>query len=182
MLNLPNYLTILRITVIPFVVIFLFFPGKLAAFFAALIFSIGAITDLLDGYIARQQDAVTFLGKALDPLADKLLITAALIMLIPLERVPAWMAVVIISREIAVTGLRGVTAMEGSIISASNLGKYKTIFQDTALIALLLHYEYIYVDLHIVGMFFLWIALVVTLWSGFDYFYRFFKKAQSING
>ena len=182
MLNLPNCLTILRITVIPFVVIFLFFPGKLAAFFAALLFSIAAITDLLDGYIARQQDNVTLLGKALDPLADKLLITAALIMLIPLGRVPAWIAVAIISREIAVTGLRGITAYEGSIISASDLGKYKTIFQDTALIALLLHYEYIYVDLHIVGMFFLWVALVVTLWSGVDYFYRFFKKAQSING
>ncbi|MFH2011413.1 MAG: CDP-diacylglycerol--glycerol-3-phosphate 3-phosphatidyltransferase [Pseudomonadota bacterium] len=182
MLNLPNYLTILRIMVIPFIVTFLFFPGKLAAFFAALLFSIAAITDLLDGYIARQQNAVTFLGKALDPLADKLLITATLIMLIPLGRVPAWMAVVIISREIAITGLRGVTAIEGILISASNLGKYKTIFQDTALISLLLHYEYLNVDLHTVGMFFLWVALIVTIWSGYDYFYRFFNKIKSIDG
>ena len=154
MLNLPNYLTILRIAVIPFVVIFLLFPGKWPSFFACLFFSMAAITDLLDGYIARQQNAVTFLGKALDPLADKLLITATLIMLIPLGRVPAWVAVVIICREIAVTGLRGVLAVEGSAIGSSSLGKYKTIFQDTALIALLLHYEYIYIDFHVVGMFF----------------------------
>ena len=177
MLNVPNFLTILRILVIPFMVIFLFFPGKWAAFFATILFSIAAITDLLDGFIARRYDAVTFLGKALDPLADKLLITAALLMLIPLGRVPAWMALVIISREIAVTGLRGISANEGAIISASNLGKYKTIFQDTALIALLLHYEYVYIDFHVVGMFFLWIAMAVTLWSGIDYFYRFFKEA-----
>lgn len=177
MLNVPNFLTILRILVIPFMVIFLFFPGKWAAFFATILFSIAAITDLLDGFIARRYDAVTFLGKALDPLADKLLITAALLMLIPLGRVPAWMALVIISREIAVTGLRGISANEGAIISASNLGKYKTIFQDTALIALLLHYEYVYIDFHVVGMFFLWIAMAVTLWSGVDYFYRFFKEA-----
>ncbi|MDY7030676.1 MAG: CDP-diacylglycerol--glycerol-3-phosphate 3-phosphatidyltransferase [Thermodesulfobacteriota bacterium] len=177
MLNVPNFLTILRILVIPFMVIFLFFPGKWAAFFATILFSIAAITDLLDGFIARRYDAVTFLGKALDPLADKLLITAALLMLIPLGRVPAWMALVIISREIAVTGLRGISANEGAIISASNLGKYKTIFQDTALIALLLHYEYVYIDFHVVGMFFLWIAMAVTLWSGADYFYRFFKEA-----
>jgi len=182
MLNLPNYLTILRIAVIPFMVIFLLFPGKWPAFFASLLFSMAAITDLLDGYIARRRNAVTFLGKALDPLADKLLITAALIMLIPLGRIPAWMAVVIISREIAVTGLRGISARDGSVISASSLGKYKTIFQDTALIGLLLHYEYIYIDFHVVGMFFLWIALFVTIWSGIDYFYRFFKEAESLDG
>ena len=177
MLNLPNLLTIIRILVIPFMVIFLFFPGKWAAFFATILFSTAAITDLLDGYIARRQGAVTLLGKALDPLADKLLITAALIMLIPLGRVPAWMALVIISREIAVTGLRGISAGEGAVISASSLGKYKTIFQDTALISLLLHYEYLCIDFHVVGMFFLWIALAVTIWSGIDYFSRFFKQA-----
>ena len=182
MLNLPNHLTILRIAAVPVIVIFLFFPGKLAAFFASLLFSMAAITDLLDGYIARRHNAVTILGKALDPLADKLLITAALIMLIPLGRVPAWVAVVIISREIAITSLRGMTAREGSIISASNLGKYKTIFQDIALIGLLLHYEYLFVDFHVVGMFFLWVALVVTIWSGIDYFYRFFKVTEGEDG
>ena len=181
MMNLPNSLTLFRIMTIPFMVVLLFSSGKLPAFFAGLLFSSAAITDLLDGYIARRRGTVTFVGKALDPLADKLLITAALIMLIPLGRVPAWMAVVIISREIAVTGLRGMTVREGTIISASSLGKYKTIFQDTALIPLLLHYEYLYIDFHVVGMFFLWIALVLTLWSGIDYFCRFFKDMQGLN-
>lgn len=181
MLNLPIFLTMLRITVIPFVVLFLFFEGKSFAFFAALFFSIGAITDFLDGYFARQQDSVTMLGKILDPLADKLLIVAPLIMLIPLGRVPAWMVVIIISREIAVTGLRGITALDGSVMASSNLGKYKTIFQDVSLIGLLLHYEYMNIDFHIVGMFLLWVALAITIWSGVDYFYGFFKNAKDLN-
>ena len=181
-LNLPNCLTFFRMTVIPFIVALLFFQGKWIAFIAALLFSSAAITDLLDGYIARQQNSVTFLGKVLDPLADKLLITASLVMLIPLGRVPAWMVVVILLREIAVTGLRGISALDGSAMSASILGKYKTIFQDVALICLLIHYEYILVDFHAVGMFFLWIALIVTIWSGVDYFYRFFKALEGVSG
>ncbi len=181
-MNLPNSLTFFRIAVTPFMVIFLFFDGKLPAFFAALLFSSAAITDLLDGYIARRRDAVTFLGKVLDPLADKLLITAALVMLIPLGRVPAWVVVVIISREIAITGLRGISAMDGSIISASSLGKHKTIFQDIAIIGLLLHYEYLYINFHVVGMFFLWVALIITIWSGIDYFCKFFRQAAGTGG
>lgn len=173
--NLPNYLTLFRIALIPVLLVFLTSPAELLSFMAALVFSIASITDWLDGYIARKRGIVTTLGKFLDPVADKLLITAALIMLVGLGRVPGWMVVVIIGREIAVTGLRSIASSEGIVIEASELGKGKTIFQISALIGLLLHYEYFSIDFHATGMAILWIALVMTAWSGFDYFYKFMK-------
>ena len=109
----------------------------------------------------------------MDPLADKLLISSTMIMLAALGRVPAWVVCVIIGRELAVTGLRSIIAKNKLDLSASSLGKYKTGFQIAALIPLLLHYSYVYIDFHLVGMFFLWGALVLTLWSGIDYFVRF---------
>lgn len=118
---------------------------------------------------------VTNLGKFLDPVADKLLITAALIMLTEIGRIPAWMVVIIIGREIAVNGLRSIASSEGIIIAASDLGKGKTILQISALIGLLLHYKYLGINFHATGMAILWVALLVTAWSGFDYFYRFMK-------
>ena len=114
-------------------------------------------------------EIVTPLGKVLDPLADKLLVSVTMIMLITLNRVPAWIVMVIIAREIAVTGLRGIAVVEGKVIEASSLGKYKTIFQSVALILLCLHYQYLKVDCHAVGMTFLWVALILTLWSGWVY-------------
>jgi CDP-diacylglycerol--glycerol-3-phosphate 3-phosphatidyltransferase len=98
-----------------------------------------------------------------------------MIMLIPLGRIPAWMVMLIVAREIAVTGLRSVAASQGIIIQASSLGKYKTVFQSTATIFLCLHYEYVRVDFHVVGMVFLWVALILTMWSGWDYFRGFYK-------
>jgi len=168
-----NYLTLSRIIMIPLIVFFLFFEGKWAAFIAAFIFSVASITDWVDGYIARKQQTVSSLGKFLDPLADKLLVMSTMVMLIPLERIPAWMVVIIMGREISITGLRGIASSEGVVIAASKLGKYKTGFQIASLIGLLLHYEYYGLNFHFLGMILLWIALVLTLWSGYDYIFKF---------
>jgi CDP-diacylglycerol--glycerol-3-phosphate 3-phosphatidyltransferase len=176
--NVPNLLSFLRIAAIPFVVGCLFSPGPLASFLAALFFSLASLTDLLDGYIARQQKSETAVGKLLDPLADKLLINSALIMLIALGRIPAWVVVLIVGREVAVTGLRGIASVEGLVIAASRWGKAKTILQSSALIGLMLHYEYLGIDFHFLGMIILWVALMITLWSGFDYFIKFYREHQ----
>ena len=114
----------------------------------------------------------------LDPMADKLLINSALIMLISLDRIPAWMVVLIVGREVAVTGLRGIATTQGLVIAASNWGKAKLVFQSMALIGLMLHYKYLGIDFHFLGMLLLWIALVITLWSGIDYFHRFYREHQ----
>lgn len=171
--NLPNTLTIFRLACIPIVVVFLYFPGKLGSFLATIFFALAFITDILDGFFARKYGAVTVLGKFLDPLADKILVTVAMIMLIPQSRIPLWVVILIIARELAVTGLRSVAVNEGVVIQASSLGKYKTIFQATAVLGLCLHYEYFNINFHAVGMFFLWIALILTIWSGWAYFRQF---------
>ena len=173
--NIPNLLTGFRIFSIPLVVFFLTSPGPLPSFLAALIFTIAAITDLLDGYFARLHKRETAVGKLLDPMADKLLILSGMIMLIPLERIPAWIVVVIIGREVAITGLRGIASAEGVVIPASRWGKGKMIFQSSALTGLMLHYQYLGINFHILGMILLWIALVFTLWSGIDYLWKFYQ-------
>jgi len=173
--NLPNTLSLFRLVCIPLVIVCLYFPGKLGSFLAALFFGLAFITDFLDGFFARKYGAVTVLGKFLDPMADKLLVSSTMIMLISLDRIPAWVVVLIVAREIAITGLRSIAVSEGVVIQASSLGKYKTIFQSVATIALCLHYEYIGIHFHVVGMFFLWMALILTVWSGLAYFKAFHK-------
>lgn len=141
-------------------------------FIAAVIFIIAAATDWLDGYYARKYKLVTNLGKFLDPLADKLLITAALISLVELQMAPAWMVIVILSREFAVTGVRLVAAADGSVIAASPLGKIKTVFQIIAISALMLHnfpFEPIGFPF---AMLMLWVATILTIVSGIDYFMK----------
>jgi CDP-diacylglycerol---glycerol-3-phosphate 3-phosphatidyltransferase len=183
--TIPNILTLLRIVVTPlFFILFYYFPTKVFSLLASLLFAAASFTDFLDGYIARRWNLESSLGKFLDPLADKLLVAVALIMLIPLNRVPSWMVAVIIGREILVTGLRVVAITEGLIISASKLGKYKTVFQIAAVTCLLLHYEYqlfgaspyLLVNFHEVGMGLLWVAMFITVWSGIDYFRKFFRQ------
>jgi CDP-diacylglycerol---glycerol-3-phosphate 3-phosphatidyltransferase len=173
-LNLPNALSLLRLFAIPVILVCLLFPGRLGSFLAALLFSLAFITDFLDGYLARKYGTVTALGKFLDPLADKILVCMTLIMLIPLDRAPAWMVVIIVAREIAVTGLRSAAVTEGVLIQANKLGKYKTFFQALATIALCLHYRYLGVSLHSVGMVLLWFALILTVLSGWAYFRAFY--------
>ena len=183
--NTPNILTMARIAAIPLLAVLLTSPNRDAGFWAAALFSIAAITDWLDGYLARRMQIVTVFGKFLDPIADKLIVMAALIMILPYDRVPAWMVLVILGREIIITGLRGIASSEGIVIAASDLGKFKTIFQLVAIIGLLLHYDYnwflgiqhplLVVNMHNAGMFFLWIATLLTVWSGVDYLYKFVK-------
>lgn len=171
--NFPNQLTLYRIASISVLVLLLLSSNKLCAFLAAVVFSAASITDLLDGLYARRHGLESAFGKFLDPLADKLLISAALIMLIPHGRVPAWMAFLIIGREIAVTGLRAILSEKGVVMGAEQLGKYKTGFQIGAIIPLLIHYTYFNIDFHSVGTVMLWMALVFTIWSGVKYFMKF---------
>jgi CDP-diacylglycerol--glycerol-3-phosphate 3-phosphatidyltransferase len=171
--NLPNTLTGVRLACIPLVFFFLQFSGRWMSFLAALFFGLAFITDILDGFFARKYGAITVLGKFLDPLADKILVSVTMIALIPLGRIPTWVVILIISREIAVTGLRGIAVNEGIIIQASSLGKYKTIVQVVALLGLCVHYTHHNINFHVVGMVFLWGALALTLWSGWDYFKQF---------
>jgi CDP-diacylglycerol---glycerol-3-phosphate 3-phosphatidyltransferase len=128
-LSHPNSLTLFRVFAVPIIVILLLFPNRLFALIAALLFSAAAITDYLDGFFARRRGLVSNLGKIMDPLADKLLVSSAFIMLASHGWVPAWMVCIIIGRELAVTGLRNIIAQKGEDLSASNLGKYKTGFQ-----------------------------------------------------
>jgi CDP-diacylglycerol--glycerol-3-phosphate 3-phosphatidyltransferase len=174
--TLPNILTGVRILAIPLVVVLLCFEGRLPSFLAALVFSLAGATDFLDGFLARRHQLVSRFGKFMDPLADKLLVSAALIMLIPLDRVPAWIAFVIIGRELAVTGLRGLAAAEGTILEPDRWGKTKTFVQIVALSALILHYPYQGVDFHQVGLVLLWAALAITVTSGVGYFRAFFLE------
>ena len=182
-MNLPNKITISRILLIPVFVIIMMFDfgwGKLTFFGAempvhhfvgALIFIFASATDWVDGYYARKLNLVTNFGKFLDPLADKLLVSAALILLVELGLAPAWIVIVIISREFAVTGLRLILANEGEVVAANQLGKIKTWAQIVAISALLLH-NTIFTLIGIpFDMIMLYIALIFTIWSGWDYFY-----------
>jgi len=164
---------------IPVLMVLLCFPGPLASFGAAVVFVTAGATDFLDGFLARRHRLVSPLGKFLDPLADKLLITAALIMLIPLRGVPAWMVVVIVGRELAVTGLRAVAASEGMILAADRWGKLKTFLQMAAVTCLILHYPYQAVDFQRVGHALLWVALAATVASGCSYFWGFLAQSRA---
>ncbi len=171
--SLPNLLTSIRIACIPIVFLCLNFSTRSWSLIAAVCISFAFITDMLDGFFARRYSSITVIGKFLDPLADKVLVSVTMIMLIPMGRIPAWMVALIILREMAITGLRGIASEKGIIIQAGKLGKYKTIFQCVALIGLCIHYKYFNVNFHVVGMFFMWIALLLTIWSGIDYFQKF---------
>lgn len=175
-MNLPNRLTLARIILIPVFMSFLLinvqkgstlFPHQ--DIVAAVIFILAAATDGLDGYIARKRNQVTNLGKFMDPLADKLLVSAALISLVELGQVTAWIAWIILAREFAVTGLRAIAAVDRVVISASKLGKIKTITQVIAISAILLHdWPFSLIGIYI-GQPLLYIALIFTVISGLDY-------------
>lgn len=172
-MNLPNILTISRIVLVPVFVIFLLIRVPYGDWAAASIFTIAALTDSLDGYLARKWRQITKLGILLDPLADKLLVTAALVSLVELGRIPGWVAIVIIGREFAVTGLRAVKAEEGVVIAASKLGKTKTIIQIVAVLMVILQNTFRSVTDVPIGEWAMYVAVIITLISGIEYFYRF---------
>lgn len=155
-LNVPNSLTIARIVAIPFFVWLLDTPTPVRGFWACIVFTVAALTDVLDGYLARKLGVVSVLGKFLDPLADKLIVMAALVWMVPMGRIAAWVVVLLLAREISVTGLRSVAASEGVIISAGQEGKTKTALQMIGIVALLLgypyHMAYLGIDLGVVDM------------------------------
>ncbi|GAB1398821.1 CDP-diacylglycerol--glycerol-3-phosphate 3-phosphatidyltransferase [Aminivibrio sp.] len=173
--NLPNMLSLLRVFLAPLVLIFLTFKFTYPVYrveeldilvtygdvLAGAVFILAALTDAADGYIARKKGMVTNLGKFIDPVADKILVMAALISLVELQRVPAWIAVVILSRDLIVTGVRMVAAAEGVVIAASRGGKIKTVFQIVAISFLIFNLPF--------GLQIMWVAMGLTVWSGMDY-------------
>lgn len=172
-LNLPNFLTLLRILAVPVVVVALLDGTPNGDLLAAIVFALAALTDGLDGYIARSRDSITTFGKLMDPLADKLLITAALISLVSLGRLPAWVAMVIIAREFAITGLRSIAAERGVVIAASWMGKVKTVLQIGAVFALIIvNPATLWVDVLV------YVALAATVISGLDYFFGLRRRVQ----
>ncbi len=177
-LNLPNSITVLRIGVIPVLFFLLLAPGPYWSLVIALIFIGAALTDLMDGYLARRYHVETNIGKFLDPIADKIVVNTAMILLIPISRIPAWIVALSIIRDLAVDGIRSVAATRSVIIEASSLGKRKTVCQIFAISALIIHYPIFGINAHLVGTVILYLALFFSVYSGIDYlikFYRVFK-------
>lgn len=181
--NLPNCLTMMRILAAPIVVFLLYvemwFQFKYGSYCAFGVYFVACVTDFFDGRIARQQNLITNLGKFLDPLADKLLIGSVYIMLVrlgPEWKVPAWIVITIICRELAVTGMRAVAAEMGQVVAADKLGKAKTLAQSLAGGFLIFHYPFFGVDVRPIGQLLLWLALVLTVISGGNYLYDFYKR------
>jgi len=172
--NLPNLITGFRFILAGVLALLLMGEQNTRmAFISWLVFSLAACSDWVDGYFARRYDSITVLGKLMDPLADKILVCTALIMLIPLERLPAWVALLILSREIVITGLRGVASAEGVVVAASGLGKIKSILQYIGLGTLIFPLGVLPIPhLHRIGLYIVYLALILTIWSGVDYFYK----------
>jgi len=173
-LNLPNALTALRIFLVPLLVVVLLTRAEHHVFLGAAIFGLAALTDYLDGYLARRRNQVTRVGILLDPLADKLLTAAAFLSLVELGAVPAWMVMIILGREFAVTGLRNVAAGRGLLVPASALGKGKMVAQVVCILLLLLGRRYTILQLP--GLLALWAVVVLALLSGADYFRLFWRE------
>lgn len=165
-MNLANKITISRIFLVPLFLFFLLVKIPYGNWIATIIFIIAALTDSLDGYIARNRNQITKFGKFLDPLADKLIVTAALVALVERQIIPSWLVVIILAREFAITGLRAVAASEGNVIAASNWGKLKTVTQIVAIIAALIELKYGGYNIYIYLMY---IATIITIISGIDY-------------
>ncbi len=170
-MNLPNILTVFRIVLIPFYIYFFYQRSPDSSVIAALIFLIASLTDILDGYLARARSEVTQFGKFLDPIADKLLILSALILLVGNGRVPAWLAIVIIGREFTMTGFRAIASSEGIVIAAETTGKIKMFLQTVSVIILTIDFEN--TVFHQSGMFFLLASMILAIYSAIQYFIKF---------
>ena len=187
--NLPNIVTMGRVLLVPFVLLLIDNYNPLRTFLASLLYIGAAAGDALDGYLARKRNQVSVLGKFLDPLADKLIVTAVLVTMVALGRAPAWLVVVLIGRDLAINGLRSIASAQGLVIAASDGGKIKTALQLVAIMTMLIHFRYplvgseilfgqpIGVDYHRVGLMLLYLSAIVSMGSGFDYMRKFFSAA-----
>jgi CDP-diacylglycerol---glycerol-3-phosphate 3-phosphatidyltransferase len=182
LLNAPNLMTLGRIALIPIFLYLLAYENRRNSFLAALVYAVCALTDWVDGWLARVSNKVTRLGKFLDPLADKVIVLSALVMLVRLGRVPVWVVVLIAAREFLISGVRTIAATEGLEISASQGGKWKTSLQLCGIICLMLHYHYaidygfgtLVTDFHAVGSMLLYLSLVPLIASAVDYVRAFY--------
>jgi len=182
LLNAPNLMTLGRIALIPVFLYLLSYENRRNSFLAAAVYAVCALTDWFDGWLARISNKVTTLGKFLDPLADKVIVVSALVMLVRLGRVPVWVVVVIITREFLISGVRTIAATEGLVIPASQGGKWKTSLQLCGIICLMLHYHYaidyglgtLLTDFHAVGSMLLYLSLVPLIASAVDYVRAFY--------
>jgi len=181
--NLPNMLTLGRILVIPVFVYFMGDGDPLSSLVAGSIFTLAAVTDVVDGFLARRWNMITVVGKLLDPLADKLIVAAAMVMLVWLGRIPAWIVIVLLSREFIVTGLRQVAASEGLVIAAGQEGKWKTALQLVGIVALCVHYTHpvfllvgwYQANFNLIGLVLVYASTAFSVWSAANYFRAFLQ-------
>jgi len=190
--NIANLLTMFRIVLVPVVLVLLLMLQRepelgwirwetepvsdrnfILSIIAAILFVVASLTDILDGYMARKYQLITNFGKLLDPLADKLLVMGAMVMLVEKNRLPGWMAVIILGRELAITSLRSIAGAEGVVIAASQLGRWKNVFQVSSITAIILYYHIGWVNFYILGITLFMLAVLMTIWSGVDYTYHF---------
>ncbi|MBW2733531.1 MAG: CDP-diacylglycerol--glycerol-3-phosphate 3-phosphatidyltransferase [Deltaproteobacteria bacterium] len=185
---LPNILTMLRVALIPAVLVFIDNESALRCFIACLLYGVSAFTDFLDGYLARRSQQVTLLGKFLDPLADKILVMATLVWMVPMGRIDAWVVVLLLAREFAVTGLRSIASSQGLVISARQWGKDKTALQMVGILCLIVHFRYpvfgtdYYADFHQVGIYTIYISLVLSVFSAVEYLQLFANALREQDG
>lgn len=183
LLNAPNVVTLARIALIPFFIALMLAESRRNSFLGALVFGLASATDFLDGYLARRFNLITTFGKFIDPLADKLITMSAYVALVHLGRLPAWVVIIILARELIISGLRTIAMSEGMVIAASQGGKWKTALQLAGIVALVVHYRYPtdfivwegVVDYHAVGLAITYFSLVPSVWSAVDYFRDFIR-------
>ena len=188
--NAPNLITLVRIGMIPVFLWFTWRESRVDSFIGAMIYAVTGTTDFLDGYIARKKNLVTVIGKFLDPLADKLIVMSALIMLVHLGRVAAWVVIVVMAREFIVTGLRTIAMSEGIVIAAGQEGKSKTAFQVASITFLIMHYRYpvdalfftFDLDANRAGTWLLYVSLFFSVWSAWNYFAGFIRAVYRPEG
>lgn len=182
--SVPNILSLLRIVTIPAVLIHIDPESPLSCFIACLLYAALAITDFLDGYLARRSKQVSVLGKFLDPLADKILVMSTLVWMVPMGRIQAWVVILLLTRELTITGLRGIASAEGLIIAARPLGKDKTALQLIGILCLIVHFRYpllftdYYLDFHQVGLYTIYISLVLSIFSAVEYLQLFARAVR----
>lgn len=190
-LNLPNWITIARLLAVPVLLIVMLFiddkgphvaTNRALSFASALIFATAMSSDMIDGYLARKRGLTSTFGKFIDPLADKMMFLVAMIMMIPLGRIPAWLVAVFFIREVMVTTLRGIAMDEGIVIAADEWGKYKSAFVSTATVGLLMHYPFFDIEWRYMGWIFMIPALVFSVASGLRYSIGFFRDAARRSG